>query len=798
MKTMKKCLSFALMCLIVLSNLLFIAEPVNAARDVYLNNYNIQRFPNNNSKDSTINEGDSFDMTLTFRPADGVTGIKIKSIFIDGSSFSLKSGETEIKMTSNTSPMTTFVYNGGSKRLDVTIFYDKGSEKDLTETDFINISEAVPDSSSSTSVDNSKKAPKIVIAGNASIPSGEAGYQMTYTLPVKNVGQYAAKKVTISPVLDASIPIEIESMNLSQTIDSMQPNESSEVKFTFNITSGAAPKTYPIKFNIQFYNTYNDYYSTSETGYIKTLEGNSLPKLILKTVTTNPSPVIPGENFKLNFTLENEGALTAKNVSVTLSGLKNDGVSIVGTASKQTKSSIYGYDTSDFSFDLSASKKIEAGANNLKIKVDYTDTSGTARSEEMEFFITVQGIDAQSIVEIKNVVSPGTTLYPGSNGLVAFDVVNTGNEDAKNVKVSVTADKEIIPRTQNTIIIPTLKKGDTKNVQFQLFVSDDAVTKNYPVAINVEYDIPSSGTAAKQTVSQYVGFYVENKSGKTVPRLIIDKYTIEPKTLNAGQEFTLNLSILNTSKSAKIQNVKVSIASDDGTFTTVDSNSFYIDGISPKSRVQKKIVLSSKPDSAAKQYMLSINYEYEDDKGTAYTNKDTIGIPLQQTQRLTIGELNISSEAFVGNPMPVNISFYNMGKSTLYNLMVKLEGKFKVEGSSYFVGNFEPGKTDSFDGSIIPEAPGKISGSILFTYEDAAGKTYEVRKEISANVIEMPVPQEGPGMEGQIPPEKSGFKIPLWAYIVGGVVALAVIATVVLVIRKRIKARKELMFDEEI
>lgn len=798
MKTMKKCLSFALMCLIVLSNLLFIAEPVAAARDVYLNNYNIQRFPNNNSKDSTITEGDSFDMTLTFRPADGVTGIKIKSIFIDGSSFSLKSGETEIKMTSNTSPMTTFVYNGGSKRLDVTIFYDKGSEKDLTETDFINISEAVPDSSSSTPVDNSKKAPKIVIAGNASIPSGEAGYQMTYTLPVKNVGQYAAKKVTISPVLDASVPIEIESMNLSQTIDSMQPNESSEVKFTFNITSGAAPKTYPIKFNIQFYNTYNDYYSTSETGYIKTLEGNSLPRLILKTVTTNPSPVIPGENFKLNFTLENEGALTAKNVSVTLSGLKNDGVSIVGTASKQTKSSIYGYDTSDFSFDLSASKKIEAGANNLKIKVDYTDTSGTARSEEMEFFITVQGIDTQSIVEIKNVVSPGTTLYPGSNGLVAFDVVNTGNEDAKNVKVSVTADKEIIPRTQNTIIIPTLKKGDTKNVQFQLFVSDDAVTKNYPVAINVEYDIPSSGTAAKQTVSQYVGFYVENKSGKTVPRLIIDKYTIEPKTLNAGQEFTLNLSILNTSKSAKIQNVKVSIASDDGTFTTVDSNSFYIDGISPKSRVQKKIVLSSKPDAAAKQYMLSINYEYEDDKGTAYTNKDTIGIPLQQTQRLTIGELNISSEAFVGNPMPVNISFYNMGKSTLYNLMVKLEGKFKVEGSSYFVGNFEPGKTDSFDGSIIPEAPGKISGSILFTYEDAAGKTYEVRKEISANVTEMPVPQEGPGMEGQIPPEKSGFKIPLWAYIVGGVVALAVIATVVLVIRKRIKARKELMFDEEI
>lgn len=803
MRATKKYLCLVLMFLIILSELIFNITPVMAAKDVYLSNYNIIKYPNNGTKEVPITEGDSFDMVLTFTAADGVTGIKIKSVVIDGSSFSLKSGETEINInstssaTSVTTPKRTFVYNGGSKRLDVTIIYDKKDETDLTETDFINISEAVVDSTSSTSGDTSKKAPRLVIAGNAAIPSGQAGSELTYTLPVKNAGKYAAKNVVISPVLDDSIPVVIETMNLSQTIDSISPNETRDVTFKFRINPGAATKTYPIKFNIQYYNTYNDYFSNTETGYIKTEEGNALPKLILKSVVANPSPVRPGEDFQLDITLENEGTLTAKNVSVTLLGLKNDGFSSIGASNKIIRSNIYGHDTSTLTYNLSASKKIEAGANNLKIKVDYSDASGTARSEEIEFFIPVQGSDSQSIVELKNIVSPDTTLFPGSNALIAFDVINTGTEDAKNVKVTVTADKEIIPRTQNTIIIPTLKKNDPKNLQFQLFVSDDAVTKNYPVAINIEYDVSASGTTTKQTVSQYVGLYVENKSGKTVPRLIIDKYSIEPKTINAGQDFTLSLSILNTSKSAKIQNVKVSIASDDGTFTTVDSNSFYIDSISPKSRVQKKIVLSSKPDATAKQYMLSINYEYEDDKGTAYTNKDTIGIPLQQTQRLTIGELNISSEAFVGNPIPVNVSFYNMGKSTLYNLMIKLEGKFKVEGSSYFVGNFEPGKTDSFDGTIIPDAPGTISGSVLFTYEDAAGKAYEVRKEISANVTEMPMPPE-PGMDGQPPVDGSEKKIPLWAYIAGGVVGLALIVIIVLVIRKRIKARKELMFDEEI
>jgi len=37
-------------------------------------------------------------------------------------------------------------------------------------------------------------------------------------------------------------------------------------------------------------------------------------------------------------------------------------------------------------------------------------------------------------------------------------------------------------------------------------------TKNYPIAINVEYDDEGSsgGTKEKRTVTQYVGVYVEN------------------------------------------------------------------------------------------------------------------------------------------------------------------------------------------------------------------------------------------------------------------------------------------------
>jgi hypothetical protein len=764
------------------------ANRINAAdtSNIMLTGYSVDK--------TNIYEGDSFNLTLNFDYSAGVTDLYVT---VDSGAFSKKNSGSRIKVDNGQKSVTApFAYDGGSNKLQVSFKYTAPDGSSGTQSDYVTIVEAKQkDTSTPVPVDTSKNAPKLVIGNNSSMPSGEAGSQVTYTLPVKNVSAYAAKSIVVSPVLDDSSPIDSDTMNISQTIDSLGLNETKQVKFTFNISSSAAAKNYPIKFNIQCYNYTNDYFSSTETGYLKVKAGSNLPKLVLKTVSTNPSPVHAGENFKLNITLENDGAGAAKNVTLILNGLKNEEATIIGSTNKKTIQSISGNSTSTVTFDLAASKKIPAGANSLTLKLAYADSTNATFSDEIQFFYNVQESNSISNIELRDITSPGNVLKPGDNALVSFNVVNTGATDVENVKVSVASDKEIIPRTQNTVIIPSLKKGGNKNVQFQLFVSDDAVTKNYPVSITVDYDTDVAGVKSKQTVMQYVGFYVENKSGKSVPRLIINKYSISPETLKAGQQFALSLSIMNTSKSATINNIKVTLTSDDGTFSAVNSNSFYIDSISPKASVTKKVTFSSKPDAAAKQYNITVNYEYEDEKGTALTSKDTVGLSIQQAPKFVIGELNVPAEAFVGSPIPINLSFYNMGKSTLYNLMVKLEGKFKVEGASYFVGNFDPGKTDTFDGTITPEATGKLTGNVVFTYEDTDGKSHEIKKEISLNVSQMPA--ENQNME-QAPPVKAQKKIPLWAYIAGGAVLLIIVVVVILVVRKKIKARKEFMLDEEI
>ena len=46
---------------------------------------------------------------------------------------------------------------------------------------------------------------------------------------------------------------------------------------------------------------------------------------------------------------------------------------------------------------------------------------------------------------------------------------------------------------------------------------------------------------------------------------------------------------------------------------------------------------------------------------------------------------------------PVSLEFYNTGKVTLYNMMVKIEGDFQTENGQYYVGNFQSGNSEHFE-----------------------------------------------------------------------------------------------------
>ena len=343
---------------------------------------------------------------------------------------------------------------------------------------------------------------------------------------------------------------------------------------------------------------------------------------------------------------------------------------------------------------------------------------------------------------------------------VSFSLKNIGKIDAKNIKVMVESSDlaGVVPKTVSTKKINTLEPGKSQNLSFAFLTRKEAETRNYPINITIEYEDDLSAEGDKYTLTQYVGVFVVKPGDdiKTIPRLIIDKYNFEPNLVKAGENFTMNLSFFNTNSQKTVRNIKIFLASDEKSdpdspsagsniFTPVDSsNTFYIDSIPPKGKIEKNITLSTVPDAQAKTYTITANFEYEDSDGEQYKDVELIGIPVIQQSKIEIGELLIPPEAYVGEPTPISVEFYNTGKVTLYNMMVKLEGDFQMENANYYVGNFESGGTEYFEGMVIPEEPGELTGAIVFTYEDSTGEIVEHREEFTLNVIDMPPMDEFP------------------------------------------------------
>ena len=295
------------------------------------------------------------------------------------------------------------------------------------------------------------------------------------------------------------------------------------------------------------------------------------------------------------------------------------------------------------------------------------------------------------------------------------------------------------------------------------------------------------------------GGETSNPSVKNKPKLIIDNYSLQPKMVEAGKEFTLNMSFYNTNATYSVRNIKISLNNETGgsgtngqnvggsVFIPVgSSNTFYISSIAPGKTASKSIKMSVVPNAQAQNYVITANFEYEDKNGNEFTANEIIGIPVVQQAKVSFGEIT-TNPGMAGEPATVDMDFFNTGKDTLTNFMISVQGDgFSLDnGGNYFVGNFAPGASDHFSSTIIPTESGTAKGKLVITYEDSTGETHTEEKDFSVEAQQMDegttVPDEemdqGTGSMGALP------------FILGGLLIIAIITTII-VKKKRDKKKK--------
>ncbi|HYE83916.1 MAG TPA: CARDB domain-containing protein [Clostridia bacterium] len=694
-------------------------------------------------------------------------------------------------------------YLGGSDKVPVKVEYEDEDEKDQTITINVEITQIDEDSSSSSS-GNSDKEPKLLIE-STSIPSAAAGDTMKIPLTIRNDSKYTARNISVKLALDdmENSPFDVDSLNLTQTIDSLSANKGEGVIFNLKVKPYAEEKTYVLSVEFKFDNGRGTDFTDEETIYVKVTNNKNEPALIIQDIRYSTNPVKAGEKMQVSFNVSNMGDLDAEGVKVSVEGLKKEEFTLSSGVDSWYFDKIEGNEKKNIILSLIAADSMGSGNYGLEIKMDYKDQRNTAYSNSSSFFVGVQGETKSSNVAVETITVMPQEVKTNENFMLSFDIYNKGKSTARNVKVTVKGDEGIISKSPDVTIVEQLAAGERKRLEIILYANNEAKAQNYNILINIEYEDVEKEDS-KYSVNQYAGIYVNGVNSKITPKIIISNYNFEPKLVRAGDEFSLDLTFMNASSTKEVKNVKIYLTGIDSdkegnvVFTPVgSSNTFFVDSIKPKGTAVRGITMYTIPDAQPKYYNITANIEYQDDDGTEYKAAELIGIPVIQQSRLDASEISLPPEVYIGQPSPVSLQYYNKGKTKLSNLMIKIEGDFQVENGEAFIGNFESGSSDYFEAMLTAMKPGAANGKVIFSYEDPSGEEFTYEREFTINAMEMP-PME---MPGEMPPAEVSTKDKIMNmtiknkfFWIGAAVIAAGIFTSRRLIRKR--RRKDMELDE--
>ncbi len=279
------------------------------------------------------------------------------------------------------------------------------------------------------------------------------------------------------------------------------------------------------------------------------------------------------------------------------------------------------------------------------------------------------------------------------------------------------------------------------------------------------------------------------------PNIIVSTYDYGGGNVTAAGNFTLSMTLMNTSKRVNVDNVVMKLGVPEAFTLTSSSNTFYIERIAKRSSVERTVNLSVKPNAEAISHPIKVSFTYEaviNDERKQFSAEQDISIPVSQLDRFSLNPVEVPSEIYVGEDTSIEATFVNKGKSTVYNVTAEITGNLSQPGQRQFIGNVESGKEESADFLIGALEAGAISGEVVISYEDANMNVNELRSPFTTTAISFDMPEPDPGLDamnpgdiGEAPPEPWYQQVPIWGWMVGGVAAIILLSFTAKAIRRR-------------
>ena len=225
------------------------------------------------------------------------------------------------------------------------------------------------------------------------------------------------------------------------------------------------------------------------------------------------------------------------------------------------------------------------------------------------------------------------------------------------------------------------------------------------------------------------------------PRLLTAQNSLQGKFLEAGSSQLWNFSIQNCSSRFSVQNVKISLLTDNRDLI-FEKTAWYFERVPVKGGMDLSQNVSIAKKAAAEIVPLQFQIEYEDGKGNSYSCTETVNVRISQPQRAELCGLTFPENVYASDTAIMAFQVQNTGLATIYNARVRLQGKGLFPRGELFLGNMEggvsqPGELQVFAGTLDMDSQGNVIegggekygdtvGTVTFSYEDEQGQVFVI------------------------------------------------------------------------
>lgn len=550
-------------------------------------------------------------------------------------------------------------------------------------------------------------------------------------------------------------------------------------KLSVRVLPEAAPGLKPITAKFTAKDRNGQDYTGSSTVYViisdnSSSEGAKKTTPVLELTTDdNYKKILKGTEDKITITVKNAGEANAEGVVLACkSGMgastgitKNyttETLKVGNIAAGKTKKVEVPFIVADgiasglyeMKFEASCIFKAEGKADvtivsqpmTMYLEKEKSPTDNESEKDAIHNYITISGVSQSPAVP-----------QAGEKLTVSFTLTNEGNADISHIHVSGAnlSSSGFEPLSNEPYQDEgALKTGESKKISMTFNVGKDIPTGVNPLNITYSYinaaDQQQSGSETFHILSVENPFTAKNNIGR--PKLIISEYGADSDILKAGNTFDFSFTLKNTHQTKSARNIKITLSQAEGVFApTAGTNIFYVNEIPAGGTSEQSINLKTRADAATGDYEITLLVEYEydnmseqDQEHGGVSESNAVKLRATENYRPVIENVYVADwdVVAVGSPADLSLEFYNMGKSTLGNVYITIEGDFELANNSAmnYVGAVQGYGQEYINPQIVPLVSGLANGIVTVHFEDSNGDEQTISSNFSAFV------EEGNGM----------------------------------------------------